>query len=539
MAEYEIEYPKGSGELYDITAPDDATDAQIEKAFFEFLSDERGIGGEALRKSEFGARGFVDAVTDTAAAIPEIAAAIPRGINTLTGLNIPVPPPGYYGQQLRKVLSAPARAMGLSVDQMAPKVMAGPMTAADKIAYGTGKGAGAAASIFAPAAALAQTARQGSVAQNALSQLAQQKALQTAAGVTGGVVEARTDSPMAGMAASMAVPFLALVPATVRNATAVSMQRAGLKKTAPTSQVLKAQKQEAYRVVDDIEGEVKPNALQRFRDTLEPAMENVGFDKFDETAKPRAVLASIERMIAEGKSLNLKTIENIRKRIGKAIQDTVATPGDNAVAMTMRDQFDAWFEGLAAKDITVRGQEVVGPVVENAAATALKAARDANVKFRKSETIEEIVTNAEGQASGFENGLRIGFRQLLKNKKRIKGFSEDERQIMREIRDGNAGTNLARLVGKFGFNITGKGSAPNIVGAGIGGAAGYQYDPLAAIAVPAAGTASKFLADRLARNTADYLRAMAATGGKDVAPRSRISPRPGLLGAVGLQNLVP
>ena len=138
MAEFEIEYPKGSGELYDITAPDDATDAQIEKAFFEFLSDERGIGGEALRKAEFGARGVVDAVTDTVGAIPEIAALVPRGVNYLTDLispnipNIPVPPPGYYGQQLRKGLSAPARAMGLSVDQMAPKVMAGPMTAPDK-----------------------------------------------------------------------------------------------------------------------------------------------------------------------------------------------------------------------------------------------------------------------------------------------------------------------------------------------------------------------------------------------------------------------
>ena len=132
MAEFEIEYPKGSGILYEIDADNDATEIEIEDAFFKFLSDERGIGGEALRKAEFGARGFVDAVTDTAAAIPEMAAAIPRGINTLTGSNIPVPPPGYYGQQLRKGLSAPARAMGLSVDQMAPKVMAGPMTAADK-----------------------------------------------------------------------------------------------------------------------------------------------------------------------------------------------------------------------------------------------------------------------------------------------------------------------------------------------------------------------------------------------------------------------
>lgn len=240
--------------------------------------------------------------------------------------------------------------------------------------------------------------------------------MQTAAGVVGGNVEQLTDSPIAGAAASMAVPFVALVPGAAKNAMSVSLKRMGLREDAPTSQVLKAQKQEAYRVVDDIEGEVKSDALRRFRDELEPAMENVGFDKFDDTAKPRAVLASIERMIKDGKPLDLKTVENVRKRIGKAIQDTAQTPGDNAVAMTMRDQFDNWFEGLAAKDITVRGQDVVGPVVENTAATALKAARAANVKFRKSETIEEIVANAERQGSGLENGLRIGFRQLLKTK---------------------------------------------------------------------------------------------------------------------------
>lgn len=169
MAQFEIEYPTGSGTLYEIDADDDATEAEIEDAFFKFLSDERGIGGEALRKAEFGARGFVDAVTDTAAFLPETAAA------GLRALNLPAPPSGYYGEQIRRGLSAPARAMGLSVDQMAPTVMAGPMTTGDKMAYGTGRGAGAASSIFAPAAALAQTARQGSVAQNALSQLAQQR----------------------------------------------------------------------------------------------------------------------------------------------------------------------------------------------------------------------------------------------------------------------------------------------------------------------------------------------------------------------------
>ena len=136
------------------------------------------------------------------------------------------------------------------------------------------------------------------------------------AGTTGGIVEGATDSPVAGMAASMAVPFAALVPAAAKNATVVALRRAGLKENAPTTDILKAQKATAYQNVKDIEGEVKPGALQRLRNELEPAMEAVGFDKFDTAAKPRVVLASIEKMIQDGKSLDLQTIENIRRRIG-------------------------------------------------------------------------------------------------------------------------------------------------------------------------------------------------------------------------------
>ena len=530
MVKYEVNI---DGQKYEIDAEEDATEAEIEAALFEYLDEERSAAGNVLRTGEYAARGAVDTGAEVLGAIPELVAS---GLRTV---GAPAPEPGYYPEAIKSGIRSAGQAISTPLNILFPKAMSGPMTARDEMAYQGGKGAASAASVFLPAAALAKTAQTGTTAANVLQALAKQKGLQTLAGTTGGIVEGATDSPVAGMAASMAVPFAALVPAAAKNATVVALRRAGLKENAPTTDILKAQKATAYQNVKDIEGEVKPGALQRLRNELEPAMEAVGFDKFDTAAKPRVVLASIEKMIQDGKSLDLQTIENIRRRIGKAIQDTVATPGDQKVAMTMRDQFDNWFEGLAAKDITVRGQEVVGPVVENAAAAALKVARAANVKFRKSETIEEIVTNAEMQASGFENGLRIGFRQLLKNKKRIKGFSQDEQNIMREIVDGNAATNLARLIGKFGFNITGKGSAPNIVGAGIGGAAGYQYDPLAALAVPAVGTGSKFLADRLARNTADYLRAMAATGGKDVAPRSRVSPRPGLLGAVGLQNLVP
>ena len=264
-------------------------------------------------------------------------------------------------------------------------------------------------------------------------------------------------------------------------------------------------------------------------------MESVGYDKYISEG-PSQVLKSITKMLKNGDSLDLRKIEQIRKRIGITIENSSLKRGDLAIAMKMRDQFDDWFEALAGKDITVNGKEIVGDVVDNAAANALKTARAANVKFRKSEAIDQIIADAELSPSGLENGLRIGFRSLLKNSKRIKGFSEDERKMMQEIVKGNAITNLTRLVGGFGFRLGG--GSPNIVGGSIGyGAGALATDPITGAALPLIGSASKGLTDKLGRNSADYLRAMAATGGKDIAPRSRVSPRAGLLGAVGLQNI--
>lgn len=527
MAKFKRKYEGG---IYELEAPEGTSEEDLQEALFQHLSDERGVGEDILRKAEFGSRGVVDAVAEAAGFLPELAS------SGLRLANIPAPSAGYYPETIKKGLSYIPEKLGLSVPQLAPSAMLGPMSTADKIAYGAGKGAGSAASVFLPAGAIGNLAKARSTTANVAQELAKQKALQTAAGVTGGVVTETTDSPLLGAAASMAVPFAALVPSVAKNATMVALQRQGLKSDAPTTEVLKAIKSEAYKAVDETKGEIKPSALQRFKINMKREIEEAGYDAdLNPVSGPSNVLKTITKMIKNKRSLNLTRIEQIRKNIGIAIDNATTNLGDKNIAMKMRNSFDDWIDSLKSNDITVDGKPIFGDVVENTAAIALKNARNANAKYRKSEAIEEIVTNAEMQASGFENGLRIGFRQLLKSKKRIKGFTEDERKIMREIVDGNVGTNLARLVGRFGLQTTG--GSPNIVGASIGGAAGYQYDPLGAIAVPAVGTGSKVMADRLARNTADYLRAMAATGGRDVAPRSRVTPRAGLLGAVALQNL--
>lgn len=78
---------------------------------------------------------------------------------------------------------------------------------AEKIANKVGGYTGDALSVMVPAAAVANTARAGSVAQGVASTLAAQPAAQLGAAAVGGAVEGATDSPTAGTVASLAVPL--------------------------------------------------------------------------------------------------------------------------------------------------------------------------------------------------------------------------------------------------------------------------------------------------------------------------------------------
>lgn len=81
-----------------------------------------------------------------------------------------------------------------------------PANTAEKIANKVGGYTGDALSVIAPAAAIANTTKAGTVAQRVASTLASQPAAQLGAAAVGGAVEGATDSPWAGMVASMAVP---------------------------------------------------------------------------------------------------------------------------------------------------------------------------------------------------------------------------------------------------------------------------------------------------------------------------------------------
>jgi hypothetical protein len=132
-------------------------------------------------------------------------------------------------------------------------------------------------------------------------------------------------------------------------------------------------------------------------------------------------------------------------------------------------------------------------------------------RARRVSMIEEAVYRAQNQASGFENGLRTQFRQILQNSDKRKLFTKAELQAIEDVTRGNAVSNIAKLLGMFGFNIGGSGSA-NIVGGSLGLLMG---GPVGA----AVGAGARKASEKLTARAADRAAKVVATEGVPVLPR--------------------
>jgi hypothetical protein len=153
------------------------------------------------------------------------------------------------------------------------------------------------------------------------------------------------------------------------------------------------------------------------------------------------------------------------------------------------------------------------------AAKDLKLARQEWGKYRRTEMIDDIFRNAELQASGFENGLRIGFRQLLKNKKKIRGFSPEEVKAMENVVKGSNIANALKKLSKLGF---GKGQQTNVLG-GTAGTAVFG------VGAPIAGAIGSHAGESATNKAAAMARGMVAGAKPAPRPSSTIPYRAGLL----------
>jgi hypothetical protein len=201
---------------------------------------------------------------------------------------------------------------------------------------------------------------------------------------------------------------------------------------------------------------------------------------------------------------------------------------ERRIAMDMIDRLDDTVNTLSNSDVVSGDATSVGSKLAKARKTWSQGA--------KSQIIDDIMERAETQASGKENGIRIGFRQLLRDKKRIRGFSQEEQNFMKTIVNGTFFTRAKRFAGTMSPF---RGGQQSFLGASIGAGAGATIGNAIAgtpgaivgsMAVPAIGAIAKGAAERATTRRAELARAM-ATGALDTP----VNDMPAALGGAAMR----
>lgn len=307
-----------------------------------------------------------------------------------------------------------------------------------------------------------------------------------------------------GAAAGAAAPYALRGVQRAVDRRKVSRAGDAAAKTAPSLDDLRTRSSALYSASRARGVEIKPEVVQRFADDVTVSLADEGLDPI---LTPRAARA-VERVqaIADGGKIEWKNIELARRVAGLAAKSP--DPNERRLAGMVSEKVDDFVLNLMDEDLSAGSAEGLAP--EIAEARALWS------QMRNSERLAGAIESAGDAASGFENGLRVEFRKLIKDKKFFRTLSEPERQAVREVVRVTPTGMVLRTVAGLSF---GSGNRRNILG-GLGGstAGGFLGGPVGAIAVPAAGYAAERAGEAMTLRTAQRAQGLVAAGGVKALP---------------------
>lgn len=240
----------------------------------------------------------------------------------------------------------------------------------------------------------------------------------TAVGQT--VTEA-TDNPLAGLLAGTATGMAAGVRPTKRQA-------------APTADELLARSKANYDILDKSGLQFDTQQFQQHMATLPGKLRTeLGYVA---SVNPK-VAGAFEELMAN-KPKDVAEITALRRIIGGAAGSADAT--ERKIASRLLDEFDDYVLNAPPSAI-VSG--------DKAAIEAWKAARADYAKVKKAELIEDIVSRAEVSQGGKEATIAQGLSSLAKNEKKMRFFSPEEQEAIRQAAKGGTLQTMLRTIGKF------------------------------------------------------------------------------------------
>ena len=258
-----------------------------------------------------------------------------------------------------------------------------------------------------------------------------------------------------------------------------------IKESAPSVEKLQGAARAIYNKIDELGVTIKPKVTDGLFQRINKTVKAEGFNAKIHP-KVSGVLDELNKSI--GQTLSVSEVDVLRKVARGAARSI--DPDEARIGMIIMSKIDDTLDGLTSKSLIKGNTENVGKLY--------RQARDLWGRSRRSEMIEDAFEKAKNQASGFENGLRVQFRSILNNPKKLKGFKPDEIDAMKKVVRGGQAENTLKALGKFGFT-EGQASTMLLGSAGVAGGAAIG-GPVGAVAIPAIGQVSKNLAQKLTRN---------------------------------------
>lgn len=305
--------------------------------------------------------------------------------------------------------------------------------------------------------------------------------------------------------------------------------------SAPSLKAIEGMKNEAYKLADDMGVTYSPDGFADLVARIETRLANEGVDSVLHQRATRN-LKRIQDRVGD-QPITMQELDRIRQFTRRDVVNSSqagGTPGANdgemRLGMLVIDEIDDFIEN-GASAIGRNGEE---------GSEAIRRARSLNTVWRKSQMLQDAFDNAQlraastGTGGNFENALRQELRKILQNPKKVRGFNDSERKMMRAAIEGNSIQNIQRLIGKFSPEGNG------LMGMmGVGGT--FAHPGFAA--VPLTGFIMKRLAEKGAKkgfeNLDEAVRGRAnafvqppmknitpGTGGAASAPQNAFNPTP-------------
>lgn len=372
-----------------------------------------------------------------------------------------------------------------------------------------------------------------SVTRNVMTELSRQPVVQAGAGAGGAAAPTAlreygdVDDPYAGVAASLlgaVVGGRAVTGAgNVARGTAATARMA----TAPTPQELRREAQTAYARAENAGVTFDPSAVQTFGQNLPQTLRNADFNPLlhprvavalDEVAKKGAPGAGG----AAAAPVQFEDLEQLRRFV-RRIGVNTTDPDERRLIGVITREIDN-FTLRPPANAVVGGDSA-------AASSAIREARSAWSRMRKSDEIEELVERARLSATGsggrMDEALRSEFAALARSIQagRNPGFTPAEVANIERIARAEGGRGGARILSQLAPSMTPRGVLSTVAQTGgMAGLASVAANPYtAALAIPTMATG---YGGRLLRNSlAEFEAARLGSGVRRGDVTAPIDPR--------------